>query len=115
VHVIRLAELVLIKAEVLARQNSLAAAVAEYDKVRVRAGLRPHVLGTDVTTQAQVLAAIDAERRLELAFEGDRWPDLVRTGRAATVKALKKPGFALFPIPLRDTRTSPNLAQNPDY
>jgi hypothetical protein len=116
VHVIRLAELVLIKAEVLARQNNLAAAVAEYNKVRVRAGLRPHALGTDVTTQAQVLAAIDVERRLELAFEGDRWPDLNRRGLAATVKGFTdRPGQALFPIPLRDMRTSPNLTQNPGY
>jgi hypothetical protein len=116
VHVIRLAELVLIKAEVLARQGNLAGAVAEYNKVRVRAGLRPHALGTDVTTQAQVLAAIDVERRLELAFEGDRWPDLNRRGVAAQVKGFTdRPGQALFPIPLRDMRTSPNLTQNPGY
>jgi hypothetical protein len=116
VHVIRLAELVLIKAEVLARQNRLPEAVAEYNKVRVRAGLRPHVLGTDVTTQASVLAAIDLERRLELAFEGDRWPDLVRRGVAAQVKGFtSRPGQALLPIPLRDTRISPGLTQNPGY
>ena len=116
VHVIRLAELVLIKAEVLARQGSLAAAVAEYNKVRVRAGLRPHALNADVTTQAQVLAAIDLERRLELAFEGDRWPDLNRRGVAAQVKGFTdRPNQALFPIPLRDIRTSPNLTQNPGY
>jgi hypothetical protein len=115
VHVIRLAELVLIKAEVLARQNNLAAAVAQYNKVRVRAGLRAHVLGTDVTTQAQVLSAIETERRLELAFEGDRWPDLVRTGRAAAVRSLANPGYVLFPIPLRDIRTTPGLTQNPGY
>ncbi|AHG93612.1 RagB/SusD domain-containing protein (plasmid) [Gemmatirosa kalamazoonensis] len=116
-HVIRLAELVLIKAEVLARQNNLAAAVAEYDKVRVRAGLRPHVLGTDVKTQADVLAAITKERRIELALEGDRWPDLVRQGLAGTVKSLAKPGYALFPIPLRDITAAASgaLVQNPDY
>ena len=117
VHVIRLAELVLIKAEVLARQGNLAAAVAEYDKVRVRAGLKPHVLGTDVTTQAQVLAAITKERRIELALEGDRWPDLVRQGLAGTVKTLAKPGYVLFPIPQRDISAAQagSLTQNPDY
>lgn len=114
-HVIRLAELVLIKAEVLARQNDLAGAVAEYNKVRVRAGLAPHVLGVDVTTQAEVLAAIEKERRLELAFEGDRWPDLVRLGQAQQVKGFTKPGYVLFPIPLRDITTTPGLTQNPDY
>jgi hypothetical protein len=115
VHVIRLAELVLMKAEILARQSNLAGAVAEYNKVRIRAGLPVHVLGVDVTTQAQVISAIEKERRLELAFEGDRWPDLVRLGRAAQVKPLTKPGFVLFPIPLRDINTTPGLQQNPDY
>jgi len=115
-HVIRLAELVLIKAEILARQNNLAGAVAEYNKVRIRAGLPKHVLGTDVTTQAQVLAAIDKERRLELAFEGDRWPDLNRQGRAPVVKGFTDRAYqALFPIPLRDINTTPGLTQNPGY
>ncbi|MEO7769491.1 MAG: RagB/SusD family nutrient uptake outer membrane protein [Gemmatimonadaceae bacterium] len=115
-HIIRLAELVLIKAEALARLNQLPAAVAEYNKVRVRAGLAPHVLGTNVTTQADVINAIVLERRRELALEGDRWPDLVRLGQAATVKAFSdRPGQALFPIPLRDITTSPKLVQNPGY
>jgi hypothetical protein len=114
-HVIRLAELVLIKAEVLARQNDLAGAVAEYNKVRVRAGLAPHVLGVDVTTQADVLAAIENERRLEFAMEGDRWPDLVRLGQAQQIKGFTKAGYVLFPIPLREITTTPGLTQNPDY
>jgi starch-binding outer membrane protein, SusD/RagB family len=118
VHVIRLAELVLIKAEALARLNRLPEAVAEYNKVRIRAGIPKHTLGTEVTTQAQVLAQIELERRLELAFEGDRWPDLNRLGRAVAVKGITdRPGQALLPIPLRDIRTSLNgvLTQNPGY
>jgi hypothetical protein len=115
-HVIRLAELVLIKAEVLARQNNLLGAVAEYNKVRARAGLANHVLGPDVVTQADVMAAILRERRRELALEGDRWPDLVRLGLAVSVKNIPdRPGQALFPIPLRDISTTPGLTQNPDY
>jgi hypothetical protein len=114
-HVIRLAELVLIKAEVLARQNDLAGAVAEYNKVRVRAGLAPHVLGVDVTTQSDVMAAILKERRAELALEGDRWPDLVRLGLAGTVKTLAKPGYTLFPIPAHDINANGNLTQNGAY
>lgn len=114
-HVIRLAEVVLIKAEILARQNDLAGAVAEYNKVRVRAGLAKHVLGTNVTTQADVLAAILKERRAELALEGDRWPDLVRLGIAGTVKTLTNPGYNLFPIPAHDISANTNLTQNPAY
>lgn len=112
-HVIRLAEVVLIKAEALARLNQLAAAVQEYNKLRVRAKLAPHVLGVNVTTQADVLAAIEKERRLELALEGDRWPDLVRLGRAVAVRGI--PAFrTLFPIPASDVNTA-GLAQNPGY
>lgn len=114
-HVIRLAEVVLIKAEALARLNRLAEAVAEYNKVRIRAGLPKHVLGVDVTTQDDVLAAIMLERRHEFAFEGDRWPDLVRAGLAGTVKELGDPGYVLFPIPERDITTTPGMIQNPGY
>ncbi|WP_373064823.1 RagB/SusD family nutrient uptake outer membrane protein [Gemmatimonas sp.] len=116
VHVIRLAEVVLIKAEALARLNRLPEAVAQYNKVRIRAGLAPHTLGNQVTTQDAVINQIELERRLELALEGDRWSDLIRLGKVLQVKVLQdRPGQALFPIPIRDTRVSPLLMQNPGY
>jgi hypothetical protein len=119
-HVIRLAEVILIRAEALARLNGagqLALAVAEYNKLRVRAKLAPHVLGVDVTTQAQVLAAIDKERRLELALEGDRWPDLVRTSRVVAIMGLApdRAFQALYPIPAAERVVAPQLGQNPEY
>ena len=116
-HVIRLGELVLIKAEVLARQDKLGEAVDAYNQLRARAGLAPHVLGTDVTTREEVLAAILRERRVELALEGDRYPDLVRLGIAVEVLGLQdRPGQALLPIPQRELDTSPGLApNNPGY
>jgi starch-binding outer membrane protein, SusD/RagB family len=105
------------KAEALARLNRLAEAVTEYNKIRVRAGLLPHVLGTDVTTQAQVLDAIWTQRRLELALEGDRFPDLVRTGQAMTVLALpsNRSFQLLYPVPSRELIVAPGLTQNPGY
>jgi hypothetical protein len=116
IHVIRLAEVVLIKAEALARLNRLPEAVAQYNKVRVRAGLAPHTLGNQVITQADVINQIELERRLELALEGDRWPDLIRLGKVVQVKGFQdRPGQALFPIPLRDIRVSPQLTQNAGY
>ena len=116
-HVIRLAEIILIKAQALARANQLSQAVDEYNKLRVRARLTPHVFGTTVTTEAEVLAAIDKERRLELALEGDRWPDLVRTGRAATVQGLPADRMfqLMYPIPSREIVVAPGLVQNPGY
>jgi hypothetical protein len=116
-HAIRLAELYLIRAEARARQGNLAGAVDDYNQLRVRAGLAPHVLGVNVIDQASVLAAIDRERRLELAFEGDRWPDLVRSDRAVAVMGLAdRPHQVLYPIPQpeRDV-TTPPLEQNPGY
>ena len=116
-HVIRFAEVVLTKAEALARLNRLPEAITEYNKTRVRAKLAPHVLGVDVTSQADVLNAIANERRLELALEGDRFPDLVRTGRALAVLGLpaNRAFQLLYPIPSRELIVSPALTQNPGY
>lgn len=116
-HVIRFGEVLLNKAEALAQLNRLAEAVTEYNKIRVRAGLAPHVLNTDVTTQAEVLDAIWTQRRLELALEGDRFPDLVRTGRAMTVLALpsNRAFQLLYPVPSRELIVAPGLTQNPGY
>lgn len=113
-HVIRLAEVLLIRAEALARQNDLVGAVDTYNLIRERAGLPPHTLGTEVTTQEDVLAAIDVERQLELAFEGDRWPDLVRTGRAVEVMQMAE-YQALYPIPQTEIDVAPGVTQNPGY
>lgn len=70
----------------------------------------------DITaTGAALKQAIWDERRLELAMEGDRFFDLVRTGQAAT----KITGFVtgkneVFPIPQDEVDIS-GLAQNPGY
>ncbi|MFO8175418.1 MAG: RagB/SusD family nutrient uptake outer membrane protein [Longimicrobiales bacterium] len=113
-HVIRFAEIILTKAEALAQQGNLDEAVAAYNRIRVRAGLTPHVLDTDVTSQEEVLEAIWHERRLELALEGDRFSDLRRTGRA--VEVLNIPAFqAIYPIPQAEMDVAPNMTQNPGY
>lgn len=113
-HVIRFGEIVLIKAEALARQNLLEEAVDEYNRIRERAGLSGHVFGDDVTSQEEVLEAIWHERRLELAFEGDRFSDLNRTGRAVEVLGIPE-HQARYPIPQSEIDVAPNLTQNPGY
>jgi hypothetical protein len=116
-HVIRFAEVILIRAEALARQGRLEDAVDEYNQLRVRAKLTPHIYGTDVTTQDEVIAAILRERRVELAFEGDRWADLNRNGLAVATLGLPadRAYQVLYPIPQRERDVAPNLTQNPGY
>jgi hypothetical protein len=58
------------------------------------------------------LAAIANERRLELAFEGDRWPDMVRTNTGLTNIA---PAQVLLPIPQEEMDVSTAMVQNPGY
>jgi len=115
-HVIRFAEVVLIKAEALARLNRLPEAITEVNKIRVRAGLGA-IPATPLPTQAALLDAISNERRLELALEGDRWPDLIRTGRALAVLGIpaNRAFQLLYPIPAREITVSPGLTQNPGY
>jgi hypothetical protein len=111
-HVIRFGEVVLIRAEALARLNRLSDAVAELHRIEARANAPLFVLGAH--TQQDVIDAITAERRKELAFEGDRWPDLVRLGIAASVLGIN-PTQTLYPIPEHDILLSPTLVQNPGY
>lgn len=117
VHVIRYGELLLILAEAHAQQNELGLAVDALNDVRTRAGLTGYDVTIDLgDDQAQVLDAIYLERRLELAFEGERWFDLVRTGRAAAeLGAAFSEHEGLLPLPQSELDVSPNLAQNPGY
>lgn len=76
--VYRYAETLLFLAEALNEQNKASEAVPFINQVRTRAGLA----AVAATSQADVRNAIAKERRVELAFENKRWPDLVRTGKA---------------------------------
>jgi hypothetical protein len=106
---IRLADTYLMEAECLVRAGGdLGKAQSYLDQVRARVGL-PSVPAT--------LENIYLERRLELATEGHRFFDLVRTGQAAEKLAFK--GFTpnkneLLPIPLEELSNT-KLVQNPGY
>lgn len=115
VYVIRLAEIYLIRAEAEAMRNGVIGDI-QYDinQVRHRAGLGD----TDADTHDELLLAIEKERRNELAFEGKRWFDLLRTGRAMElVGSVTNTDQLLFPIPLSELQanTNPGMYQNQGY
>ncbi|HMR18463.1 MAG TPA: RagB/SusD family nutrient uptake outer membrane protein, partial [Sphingobacterium sp.] len=86
-YIIRLAELYLIRAEALAEQDQAGdanAALTDLNIIRDRANV-PLLSIADVPAKADLLLAIENERRVEFAFEPHRWFDLVRTGRAQEV------------------------------
>lgn len=111
VIVLRLAEMYLIRAEAGANLTSVAVSDIQDDinKIRNRAGLED----TDAATKSELLLAIEQERRIEFAFEGHRWFDLVRTGRAIEVLPnVTKSSQLLFPIPTSEINANPNMTQN---
>lgn len=121
-HAIRFAEVILNRAEALARTGALQAAIGQLNRLRERANGETLTLAgvandPAVPNDQEVLEAIWHERVLELAMEGDRWPDLVRTGRAVAVLGLtpEEEHTVLFPIPQNETDVSPNVDQNPGY
>jgi starch-binding outer membrane protein, SusD/RagB family len=116
----RLGEQYLIRAEARAQQNNLTGALADLNAIRARAGLS----ASTAVSQADVLAAIQRERRVELFVEdGHRFFDLRRTGSLdalmSSVAPQKGGAWASFkewwPIPLTDIQSGPHLAQTPGY
>ncbi|MBX2896265.1 MAG: RagB/SusD family nutrient uptake outer membrane protein [Cyclobacteriaceae bacterium] len=120
VIVFRLAEMHLIRAEARARLGSVSGANSATTDINIlRARAKAPAIGT--VTQSQMLALIENERVYELAYEGHRWYDLVRTGRAATVmppfNSNWRAAYERWPIPQRELQTNPALVgnQNPGY
>ena len=110
--VLRLGEIILIRAEALARTGHVPEAISELNLIRARAGESAFVSGTN--SAQQVVNAIVAERRLEMAFEGDRWHDLNRLGLTPSVMGID-PTQELYPIPQSEINVAPGLTQNPGY
>ncbi len=123
----RLGEIYLLHAEALAMTGDLAGATEYVNKVRTRAGIKTIAVPS---SQEAMIDAILKERRLELAFEGFRFFDLLRHGFERT-KAIHdampqqdsywQPRFPLteetvfMPIPQTALDNNPSLVQNPGY
>ncbi len=114
---LRLADVILLYAETLNENGTSPEVVLDVlDPIRNRAGVDP--LDHNVlNTQELVRQAIQDERRLELAFEGQRWFDLVRTGTVdAEMGMTIDSRYHLFPIPVSEVLASFGvITQNDGY
>lgn len=120
-RIIRYAEVLLIAAEALNMDNDGANARIYLNQVRARAREGNNAILPDIIETDKVLLndRILQERRVELALEGHRFWDLVRTGKAEVV--LGPLGFQtgkheLLPIPQTEIDLSQqSLEQNPGW
>ncbi len=110
---LRLADVILLYAEALNENGNSASALTQLNTIRNRAGLSD----SSASGASEIRQAIQDERRLELAFEGQRWFDLVRTGTVnAEIGQTVNPDFLLFPIPISEVLASfGTITQNPGY
>ena len=114
---LRLTDIILLYAETLNENGTSAGQVLDLlDPIRERAGLEP-LDEADLNGQAAVRQAILNERRLELAFEGQRWFDLVRTNTVSQELGQSVPEqYHLFPIPVSEILASFGvITQNSGY
>lgn len=124
--VLRYADVLLMKAEALNELGKTNEAQlpadndnATLNKVRARAGLS-NVTGLN---QDILRNKIMHERRMELAFEGQRWFDLVRVNNGQYgIEFLHSIGklnmsakYLLYPVPQKERDANPNLTQNTGY
>ncbi len=127
--VYRYADALLMYAECLMMNNKSVEAITYVNQVRTRSGMP--VLASDLQFTKLDIYWILHERRMELAYEGHRFFDLKRTGKAVEIlsKALMNPvgedinkqtapideKQLLFPIPMTEIEKDQTLTQNPGY
>ena len=129
IYLLRLADIILLKAEALNNMGQPGTAADEVDKIRLRVNLE--VLPANVRGSQELMkAAILKERRLELAQEAHRWDDLVRNNVAVqTMNAVddidlrsgqpvnyNMQDYEIFlPVPQREINRNPNLQPTDGY
>ena len=118
--VYRFADVLLKKAEALNELGRTSEAALPLNIVRRRAGLAGVSGGI---SQDEMREKIIHERRMELAFEGHRWFDLIRIGDGSYAvnffKSIGKNNVTkdrlLFPVPQTERDANPLMDQNPGY
>lgn len=115
VYVFRLAEMYLIRAEAASLlERPTSGILDDINLIRERAGLS----AASISSYTGLLLEVEAQRRKEFAFEGHRWFDLVRTGRALEVlDKVTHINQTLFPIPQAEiiANDNPAMYQNEGY
>ena len=122
IQVLRLGEQYLIRAEARLKKTSpdREGAIDDIDAIKTRANVSL-LTHTTTKTNSELLLEIEDERRYELAFEGHRYFDVIRTGRAPEVFGVHeprylKPGFWVHPFPYSTVLAyDPDLEQNEAY
>ncbi len=129
-YVMRLAEIKLLHAEALANKGDISGAAAIVDEIRSRANIS--ALGDSAKSSTDAIReAVLNERRLELAFEGHRWFDLMRYDDSYAKLIEVCDGVSsdsyyqtrtpmteqkvILPIPTTVIDNNPNIEQNPGY
>ncbi len=105
---LRLADVILLRAEALHEAGDAAGAQRELDKITTRAGIARRPVSVD---------EIMLQRWLELCFEGDRWYDLKRRNllEKETGPGAAYPKGYFFPIVNGEVINNPNVKQNPGW
>lgn len=116
---LRLADIILLKAEALQATGQSGEALEAINIIRKRANL-PDLNETSASTlYGDIGSAILHERLIELSFEGHRWFDLVRTGKAieimGPINGLSDEKNFVWPISEDNLNRNPNLEQNEFY
>ncbi|MBQ6882551.1 MAG: RagB/SusD family nutrient uptake outer membrane protein [Alistipes sp.] len=130
--VLRVGDIVLLLAELINEVDGPTEEALGYlNMIRERAGI-PAYAASEVASRYQFREAVRAERRLELAFENQRWFDLLRWEIATATVNDFLAGEAFFseynytvnpiedwqtllPIPLAVININPDVAQNVGY
>ncbi len=121
--IMRLADIMLLRAEALIKVGGSAnelEALSLLNEIRVRAGLSAFESVAEAADMyGDLESAVLHERSIELCFEGHRWFDLVRTGRAIStmnpINGLNDESNLVWPIYIGILNKNPNMVQNDYY